>query len=385
MVLELITYLLLGAYALIMLAYCWGWHRALATSVAKGKDVENQFHTLSVIVPARNEADHIESCLQSLFHQDLAKNLYEVIVVNDGSTDETAALARKWIGGAVNIQVIDLKPREGTAFKKYAIEQGIETAKLGSIMVCTDADCVHHPKWLSSILQEFNRGKIHFLAAPVVYHTQPNLLSVFQTLDFMTLQGITAASVSMGWHSMCNGANLAYTRKAFNKVNGFAGIDKLPTGDDMLLMHKIETTFPNGTSYLCNHQAMVYTHPVDTWKGFFMQRIRWASKAAFYQDKRIFAVLFLVFILNFWLFLLGLLALANLATWKLLAYSLTIKTLLELFFLIPVAKFYKKRNLLIWFPFLQPLHIAYTLISAVLGRFSSYEWKGRRIEKPSSL
>src|ERR1700741_4803978 len=110
-------------------------------------------------------------------------------------------------------------------------------------------------------------------------------------MDFLVLQGITGASVTKKIHSMCNGANLAYEKKIFYEVNGFAGIDHIASGDDMLLMHKIAKIYPGRIGYLKSTEAIVNTQPMATWPDFFNQRIRWASKATHYNDKRIFWVL----------------------------------------------------------------------------------------------
>jgi len=268
--------------------------------------------------------------------------------------------------------------------KKRAIEKGIEVAK-GALIVCTDADCCHHPLWLSTLAQRYEQGDVEFIAAPVVYETKPTLLSVFQTLDFITLQGITGASVSRHFHNMCNGANIAYSKKAFEEVQGFNGIDALPTGDDMLLMHKISRRYPHGLVWLKSKEAIVATQACPTWHAFFQQRIRWASKAAYYEDKHIFFVLLLVYLLNVTL-LIAILSIVflNLALWPIL-FWLVVKTMVELVFLAPVAHFFGKNKWLIVFPLMQPVHIVYMVIAGWLGRFGSYHWKGREVRKPSEL
>ncbi len=78
---------------------------------------------------------------------------------------------------------------------------------------------------------------------------------------------------------MCNGANLAYEKQAFEEVGGFTGIDMIASGDDMLLMYKIYHAYPGSVHYLKSPDAIVRTLPVDTVKGFMNQRIRWSSKA----------------------------------------------------------------------------------------------------------
>ncbi len=210
-----------------------------------------------------------------------------------------------------------------------------------------------------------------------------NFIEIFQSLDFMTLQGITAASVHKKMLSMCNGANLAYTKKAFIAVNGFVGIDSIASGDDMMLMHKIFKYNPAGVVFLKSKSVIVDTQPVQNLKAFFNQRIRWASKADKYDDKRIFVVLVLVYLFNCLLVFIPILAIfLNSPKPVLLIWlvALALKTIVELFFVFPVATFFSYKNLLWWFTLMQPFHIIYTVIAGWLGKFGSYSWKDRNVK-----
>jgi cellulose synthase/poly-beta-1,6-N-acetylglucosamine synthase-like glycosyltransferase len=209
------------------------------------------------------------------------------------------------------------------------------------------------------------------------------LLAAFQSLDFMTMQGITGAAVFKKLHNMCNGANLAYERTAFDAVNGFKDIDNIASGDDMLLMHKIYQQNPNKVLYLKSPEAIVSTQPSGSWKEFLHQRIRWASKADQYKDKRIFWVLFMVYLFNFLLIAFPILLIfadANGDWWKYWLGTALIKTAVETYFLYKVAGFFQQRSLLLWFPFLQPLHWLYIVLAGWLGKFGSYQWKERKVK-----
>jgi cellulose synthase/poly-beta-1,6-N-acetylglucosamine synthase-like glycosyltransferase len=373
---------LLFAYLAILAFYSWGWFvSGKKVNVVKLGDVV----TITVVVPARNEEANIAACLESLLAQDYDASHFEVMVVDDASEDGTAEILRNYAAKDSRIKWVQLQAKAGEqAFKKRAVEAGIAAAT-GTLIVCTDADCTHHTGWLSALSEAYAGGKKKFMAAPVVYHTQPTFLSVFQTLDFMTLQGITAASVATGFHTMCNGANIAYERDMFYAVSGFSGIDDLPTGDDMLLMHKIYRKNPNGIIYVRSNKAMVTTHAAASWKAFFQQRIRWASKAAYYDDRRIFRVLLLVYFFNVWCLLLGIGAIFSHQSLSILGFVIGLKTVSEMLFLIPVASFFGKLKWMVFFPFFQPVHILYTLVAGWLGRFGRYEWKGRVIEAPDQL
>ena len=257
---------------------------------------------VSVVIPARNEAANIEDCIESVLAQTYPSRLLEILVMDDASEDETAAIASRYAAKNTQVKVHSLAHNpSGKSHKKRAVEKGIELAA-GELIVATDADCTHTKHWIESLVNSYEEDGNCFIAAPVIYTTYPTVLSIFQTLDFLSLQGITGASVHRRFHTMCNGANIAYSRSVFYEVKGFEGIDALPTGDDMLLMHKVYKRHPKKIVWLKNKHALVQTDAAPTWKAFFQQRIRWASKAAYFDDKRIFYVLLLVYLVNVSLF-----------------------------------------------------------------------------------
>ena len=98
------------------------------------------------------------------------------------------------------------------------------------------------------------------MVAPVKFLYKPNFITNFQILDFMSLQGITAAMVNANKYTMCNGANFAYTKHVFNEINGFENINNIASGDDLLLLYKIKQKYPNKIGYVFNKNAIVETY-----------------------------------------------------------------------------------------------------------------------------
>ena len=339
-------------------------------------------HTFSIIIPARNEAENIGKCLRSVLEQQYPSHFFEVIVVDDHSTDTTADVVRalqKQYSQLRLIQLADaLQGEVLNAYKKKAIAVAIEQST-NDYIVTTDADCTVPPQWLQHFDAWLQQHNAVFVAAPVAYEHTGSVVSAFQCLDFLSLQGITAAAVSAGVHSMCNGANLMYSKAAFYKVGGFAGIDNIASGDDMLLMYKMQQQYPQQVHYLYSSEAVVHTQPMPTWGDFYNQRIRWASKASHFSDKRIFWVLVLVYCFNLVLLLLPVWLLVNVAIGVTALLALVLKTWIELQFMRPVAHFYRKEKLLSVFPKMQPLHIVYIVVAGWLGKFGSYQWKQRRV------
>jgi cellulose synthase/poly-beta-1,6-N-acetylglucosamine synthase-like glycosyltransferase len=379
---TLIAFCLFAVYGALIDYYRSAWV-AIPEFNASGRISHTR---ISVLIPARNESANIASCIQSLFLQTYPKHLYEVIVIDDYSTDATFDILKALDYPSLTIRCLrlsELSDQPATfAYKKLAIETGIRIAT-GALIVTTDADCRFQPDWLTTLAAFYEEKGARLIAAPVRISdpAAPSFLSVFQTLDFITLQGITGAAVYKKFHSMCNGANLAYEKRAFFEVDGFRDIDSLPSGDDMLLMHKIYNKYPDAVYFLKSPQAIVSTQPETSWNGFVHQRVRWASKADRYDDKRIFWVLLLVYIVNLMFVLLSVAACWNRWWLWLLLIGLLAKTLVEYPFVSAVAGFFEQNTLLKWFPFLQPFHIVYTVVIGWMGKFGSYQWKDRIINK----
>jgi cellulose synthase/poly-beta-1,6-N-acetylglucosamine synthase-like glycosyltransferase len=392
----LLTFLACGLfiiYGALIVVYYRAWEaipvfvpgKGVGASALTASPLPAAATRISVLIPSRNEEKNIVDCLRSLAQQTYPNNLFEVIVLDDHSADGTVAAVSAFAGGGLRVSCVRMaevpQPETIKAHKKFAIETGVKKAS-GELIVTTDADCTFPTGWLATLAACYEVKGAKFIAAPVRIVTRSrSLLSVFQILDFLTLQGITGAAVYKRFHSMCNGANLAYSKTAFDDVGGFRDIDSIPSGDDMFLMHKIWLRYPEGTFFLKSREAIVSTAAETTWKRFVHQRTRWASKADRYDDKRIFWVLLLVYLLNVLFILLAVGACWNLWWLWLLVVLLFVKTAVEYPFVRAVAVFFGQGDLMVYFAPLQPLHICYTVVIGWLGKFGSYQWKDRKISK----
>ena len=338
--------------------------------------------SISVVIAARNEEKNIPALLHALSAQQYPVDIWELIIIDDQSSDSTYDLLSAY-SGPVRLKLLRLSADTSQAHKKRALETGIAHAT-GKLIVTTDADCIFGPKWLHTIAAYYESSGRRCIAAPVQYLAANMPLAVFQTLDFITLQGITGASLASGLHLMSNGANFIFERNLFFEVGGYAGIDTTPSGDDMLLMQKIESAFPGSTGYLKSRDAIVYTHPMPSLRSFLNQRIRWASKTGSYRDKNTFRILLLVYLLNLCFLILALLVLADPFLIFLLVLFLLAKVLIEYPFVSIVAKFFGSGHLMKWFLLMQPLHMVYTVLAGFMGRFGSYKWKDRKITKQAA-
>jgi glycosyltransferase involved in cell wall biosynthesis len=368
---------------------------------------------ISVIVPARNEAAKLPVCLASIAQQSYPAALFEVLVVDDGSVDGTAALAAEFAERQANFKLVQLGTvaalptfcrdiglagyqagqhglsniptgsREGghnPVGKKAAIERGIAEAS-GELIVCTDADCEVPGNWLLHLAAFYQEKQAKFIAAPVNFHREANWLPRFQSLDFLGMMGVTGAGFQAKTGLLCNGANLAYPKAVFQEVNGFEGIGGLASGDDMLLLHKIAKRYPDGVFFLKNTAATVFTEAQPDLRSFLAQRLRWASKSRNYEDWQVTLRLAVAFLLSWAILLNGLLAIWF--GWQLLALSLgllLVKSVVDYRFLGEMCRYFVRMDLMRGYWLSQLGHVAYILVVGTWANFAKrYEWKGRRV------
>lgn len=333
---------------------------------------------VSVIIPARNEANNIINCLNSLTRQNYPPHLFEVIVIDDHSTDDTFELANSF--PAENVNVIQLNEEQSgdkRSYKKMALEKAVEQAS-GELIVNTDADCVMKPGWLSAIAGYYEAFHPKMIAGPVQFHQEQNLLQLWQSMDMAGMMGITAGAIKKGMPVMCNGANLAYEKSVFKEVKGYQGVDHLPSGDDILLMLKVKQLYPKGIHFVKSPVAIVSTLSPRSFSAFFSQRMRWLSKSTQFGDSRITGVLVLAYLFNLSV-LVAVVAGLLMGTWiaALGIVLFCMKVLIEIPLLYSVSKFYGKQLPWAFFPIAQVAHLFYVLIAGILARRISYTWKGR--------
>ncbi|SDJ77399.1 Glycosyltransferase, catalytic subunit of cellulose synthase and poly-beta-1,6-N-acetylglucosamine synthase [Catalinimonas alkaloidigena] len=332
---------------------------------------------LSVIIPVRNEADNIVALLQDLDRQTYPH--FEVVVMDDASNDGTGELVRRFAQHArYALHCHRLAPLDGVvAYKKRALAEGISRS-IGTLVVTTDGDCRVGPNWLRAIATAYEAERPALISAPVTFLGAKTLFEQMQVIEFASLVGAGGASMQAGAPNMCNGANLAYERAAFERVGGFAGTDHLASGDDELLMHKIARATQNRLLFLKTPAAVVQTRPHARLQEFVQQRRRWASKWQTYRDVR--PRLLAVFIFSVHLLMLGSLgaAFAGAMDWATVGLAWGIKAAVEALYLHRVVRDLGKPFR--WFVFLglQLAYSPYVVLFGVLGNLQkTYRWKGR--------
>lgn len=364
-------------YAALMAAYRYGWEQQPVFRAGHATPKTS----ISVIIAARNEEKNIGACISSILAQNYPTHLLEIIVIDDHSTDHTIDIVEAF--DLPNVKCLSLKDHisareQLSAYKKKALSVGIANSR-GELIITTDADCIAPARWLKNIAAIYEAERPVMIVAPVDFTSDGSVVETFQSVDFMSMQGITAAVHQLKMGNMSNGANLAFSREAYDSVEGYKGIDHLASGDDFLLMMKLQKEYPDRISYLKSKDAIVTTAPQPDWGSFFNQRIRWASKSGKYDDSKMTAMLGFVYLFNFSFLLLVIGGFFYPFIWGIAGMMLLLKIVSELYYLLPVADFFGKSRQLYIYAFLQPLHILYIISAGFLGMIGKYQWKGRRV------
>ena len=371
---SIYSLLLTGLYLLVVGYLIKGW-----ASLKHYELKPVNFSTkVTVMIAARNEEEKIAATIEDTLAQDYPKNLTEIIIVDDHSTDRTAEIIRSYAPQGVKLLQLN-EDNPLNSYKKKAIAEAIRVST-GDLMVATDADCRMGPLWLSSIVNFFETERPVMISSPVAYFQEKSLFERLQTLEFSYLVAIGASFIGNNRASTCNGANFAYRKDVFYEVGGFKGIDELASGDDELLLQKVAERYKGQIGFLKLPEAVVYTHGKANLKEFLSQRRRWASKSTKYKDKKVVALAVGIWLFNISLLINALLGFYNIYFFKLFLIQFFCKITFEALFLLPVTRFFKRPGLL-WLIFLlSPIHIIYMVYIGSKGNNRKYVWKGRTVK-----
>lgn len=333
---------------------------------------------VSVLIAARNEEANIRRTLSAILAQRFPRELLEIIVVDDHSTDGTSAVVQSFAENGVKLLVLN-ESEPLNSYKKKAIATAIAHAT-GEYVVTTDADCRMGPEWLGTVIAYAEEHGSYLVSAPVVYSEEKSFFEELQTLEFLYLVGLGAAGIGNRQPSTCNGANLAYRREVFYEMGGFSGIDHLASGDDELFLHKVATRYPEKIGFCKSREAIVYTDAKRNLRGFLSQRKRWASKSTHYKKKAVVALGVSIWVFNTLLLLCSIAALSGISTfWPVVIASLSLKLSVELLFLFPLCRFARRTRLLLYLPLLTVVHVVYMVYIGIAGNVGKYQWKGRKV------
>ena len=376
--------LLAAAYAALQLWFAWKW-RSLPAPPKR-----DPMRRWSIVIAARNEAhrlsdESIHGLLSGLApdwqsfgrdHHEVRPVAeappYEVIVVDDHSSDGTAEVAARF----PHVRVLVLP--KGATGKKAALAYGIAHAS-GDWIATLDADVRVRQDWLRH-LDNATHERVAVAGPVELYGT--SWLARWQALDFCGMMVVTGASLRAMPFAMGNGANLAFAKTAYEAVGGYASEDGRvsASGDDMVLLGKLKAKFPGQVAFAKTHGAIASTPAQATLGGFIRQRWRWSAKTGLNHQPALTLTLAIV-----WLFHVGLwlglpLAFLGLLSAEVVAGAWLTKAVCDFALLWTATDWFGRRDLLTWtYPLDSIAHAAYVAGIGLLALLPiDFEWKGRR-------
>jgi len=369
-------------YIVSILALTIGWFR-LKKWDYEDKDPQTR---ITIVIPARNEAGNIGSLLEDILGQSYPGDLFETLVVNDFSTDDTAGVVEGYRTPRLRSgQVPDAGYRiilvdNDNPGKKGAIRKGVVMAT-GELIVTVDADCRVGPEWLFAIASYYEKYKPKLISGPVVIKETFGFFKSFQSMELMSLVASGAGSIGIKKPIMCNGANLAFTKEAYLKANENNRDHKYASGDDIFLLLEIKKLYgSNSIRFLKSRDSIVATRAKNTLKGYFNQRFRWVSKSKGYRDPTIIIVALIVFLFNLALLSYSILAYNSFDLARISAVMWIIKVLIDLPILLGFSMFAKRDNIMGYYFVFAIGYVLFTTIAAIVGNLPlGYSWKERKI------
>lgn len=357
-------------YVFLILHIYEGWQQTNDVTIDEHSAIST---SVTIVVPARNESSHIVACIESILACTFSTIDYEILVINDHSTDDTLYKLQQC--NHPRLIVIDLP--EGIEGKKNAISYAMKRAK-GKYILTTDADSEVGRWWVMSSIANMLEAPADIATSLVVPRVGETVLSRFQFLDFVATMCITANGYYEQKYFLANGANMCYTKELFEVVGGYEGNESIASGDDLFLLAKAAKQPHFRLSFLKSKAAIVWTKSEDSWSSLVEQRKRWATKSMKVADTTVIKIqsyvfvfsLVIVFSLLIGLFVSGPIFFAGLT-------ALALKWTMDYLFLSRLCAYYQQESVMKSFFTVSMLYFVHIIYSGCMALFpSDYIWKG---------
>lgn len=273
---------------LVQLLFWWGilarfaFFRAQNTALPQQQAAATS--TVSIIICARNEAENLRRNLPDVLRQEFPNGAFEVIVVDDASTDDTPQVLADFEKNWPRLRVVRLLSKKSPG-KKAALAAGIAAAKHENLLL-TDADCrPSTPFWLAKMAAHLAQPGIEIVLgyAPFFADAQPSLLNRWARFE-AAWTAMQYFSFALAGHPyMGVGRNLAWKKSLFEAVGGFRAHEDLASGDDDLFVNAAARA--DNTAICADPDTFVFSEAKRTWRDYFQQKTRHLSAGARYRRK----------------------------------------------------------------------------------------------------
>jgi len=324
--------------------------------------------TVSVIIAARNEEANLPDCLESVAHQSYPVSLYEIIVVNDGSTDGTETICIEFVKRYSNMRLIQVEDDTIVRGKANALAQGIEAAK-GEIILITDADCTVQKTWVEQTANRYS-SKVGLIGGFTLQKaTTP--FEGMQSLDWTFILGMAAATAGLGNPLGSIGNNLSFRKSAYDQVGGYRKL-KFSVTEDYTVVQAIVGLKKWKYLYPIDLRHLVESKPCPNFHYLFSQKHRW-GKGGLDMKPVGFVIMVIGYLMHIspWIMLMG-------GGVMQAAAALIIKFIADYVFLYQILNRIDRKEDLRWFSWFEIYFTIYVLLLPFLVFFGGkVKWKGR--------
>lgn len=369
-VLLVIGYAVIGLYSLMIVYAISGWKKL------KIEDEKEPWLGVSILISARNESENIETVIKDIFNQNYSPELFEVIVIDDNSEDDTLEKAKALKADFPNLTMISNGEEAG---KKEALQKGVNLAKFDTIAT-VDADCRVPSEWLITMTSHWVENQTKMLLGPVVFEGNSTVLQQAQSMEMLAIMGLTGGFAAQQRPIMANGANLFFDKASFQEIGGYSNSTN-PSGDDVFTMLSFSDRWPDSVGFVRHYESAVLTKPETTFSSFWQQRKRWLSKRSGYSSLLVKGTAVITYLANVAAFvsLITIIVSFGSAWAGKLMWILFIKTLADLVLTRTVSRDLQPKcgiaNIL-----MTEIFVAiYVTFLGIFGNSKSYVWKGRNI------
>ncbi len=259
------------------------------------RPIQTNKNNISLIIPFRDEGAILPVLVDSLSKLNL-KAGDEIILIDDHSNDGGISLN---FNVSSEIQILE-SPVNQTGSKKNALSIGIHHAKNEWILT-SDADCSFDPEWLNTWRKQLCPSANMFIGPVFSIDDDFSSAALFHHAENACLQVIALASATHKQPILCSGANLLFRKSIWEQVGGYEHHKHIPSGDDVLLMQSFQEINPQAIFAHFEISNVVRTSAANTWKSWFLQRRRWASKTGHLANniQKLHAALLVVWVFVF--------------------------------------------------------------------------------------
>ena len=324
--------------------------------------------SVSIIIAARNEEANLSDCLESVANQTYPTSLYEIIVMNDGSTDGTETICNDFAKLYPHIKSIQVKDDAIIRGKANALAQGIEAA-IGEIILITDADCTVPNTWVEQTAKRYD-SKVGLIGGFTLQKAATPFEGM-QSLDWTFILGMAAATAGLGYPLGSIGNNLSFRKSAYNQIGGYRKL-KFSVTEDYTVVQAIVGLNKWNYLYPIDLNHLVESKSCPNFRSLIRQKHRWGKGGLDMKPAglAIMVIGFLMhlspFVILFWNGVLQ------------TAIALTVKFIADYIFLYKILQRIDRKEDLRWFYWFEIYFIIYVLLLPFLVFFGGkVKWKGR--------